>query len=55
MKREDLKDTDRLWQYQGVYEFGALLSDDLTLQDAEEKSGRFGELTHVLRLKPDPP
>ncbi len=52
IKREDLKGTDRVWQHYGEYKFIELLDDKQTLSKAEEKSGRHGKLTYVLRLAP---
>ena len=52
IKRTDLKGTNRIWQHYGLYKFKELLDDRLTLRNAEEKSGRHGELTRVLRLEP---
>jgi hypothetical protein len=51
MKRTDLRKTNKPWQYHGEYEFSELLNDSSTLKEAEEKSGRHGGLTYVLRLK----
>lgn len=52
VKRTDLKNTDKLWEYYGLYAFRQLLNDRQTLAQAEEKSGRHGKLTYVLRLEP---
>ncbi len=54
VKSEDLVSTSDLWQYHGEYKFIELLDDKQTLSKAEEKSGRHGELTCVLRLDPVP-
>jgi hypothetical protein len=43
--------TGKPWQSDGEYEFSELLNDTRTLKEAEEKSGRHGGLTYVLRLK----
>ncbi|MDQ3658911.1 MAG: hypothetical protein M3338_04480 [Actinomycetota bacterium] len=51
IKRTDVKDTEKVWQYYGVYKFKELFDDSGVLSEAENKSGRFGELTYVLRLE----
>ncbi len=52
VKKPEVKDTDRVWQYFGVYRFKELLDDPRVLREAEDESGRHGELTYVLRLEP---
>lgn len=39
------------WEYYGVYEFVELTDDEEAIDAAEEQSGRYGELSYVLRLK----
>lgn len=51
VKRTNLRMTDRIWQFYGMYKFKELLDNKSTLRQAEQKSGRHNELTYVLRLE----
>lgn len=39
------------WQYQGIYEFCELVDDATTLKMAENRSGRHGKLSCLLRFR----
>lgn len=52
IKPKGLRDTNKVWEYQGKYEFLELLDDQRQIREAERKSGRFNELAYILRFQP---
>jgi hypothetical protein len=51
LKGRRVGDTDKVWEYQGLYEFLELIDDQKVIDQAEGKSGRYREVAYILRLR----
>lgn len=51
LKGRRVGDTDKVWEYQGHYEFLELIDDKNVIAQAERKSGRYNEIAYILRLR----